>query len=88
MACNPADNLSDLRGSAYNSRFIKANLEEVVRQILFVRLVRKRGTEFWYHAFRNTLIPLVTLLWLSQLALVGGSVIIEQILGWNGATFF
>jgi peptide/nickel transport system permease protein len=36
------------------------------------------------HAFRNTLIPLVTLLGLSLPALVGGSVIIEQIFTWPG----
>ncbi len=72
---------------AYNSRFIKANLEEVVRQD-FIRTARAKGAGPWrvlvYHAFRNTLIPLVTLLGLSLPALVGGSVIIEQIFTWPG----
>jgi peptide/nickel transport system permease protein len=36
------------------------------------------------HAFRNTLIPLVTLLGLSLPGLIGGSVIIEQIFTWPG----
>ena len=72
---------------AYNSRFIKANLEEVVRQD-FIRTARAKGAGPWRvlvrHAFRNTLIPLVTLLGLSLPALVGGSVIIEQIFTWPG----
>ncbi len=72
---------------AYNSRFIKANLEEVVRQD-FIRTARAKGAGPWrvlvHHAFRNTLIPLVTLLGLSLPALVGGSVIIEQIFTWPG----
>jgi peptide/nickel transport system permease protein len=72
---------------AYSSRFIKANLEEVVRQD-FIRTARAKGAGPWRvlirHAFRNTLIPLVTLLGLSLPALVGGSVIIEQIFTWPG----
>ena len=72
---------------AYNSRFIKANLEEVVRQD-FIRTARAKGASpgrvLIRHAFRNTLIPLVTLLGLSLPALVGGSVIIEQIFTWPG----
>jgi len=72
---------------AYNSRFIKANLEEVVRQD-FIRTARAKGAGpgrvLIRHAFRNTLIPLVTLLGLSLPALVGGSVIIEQIFTWPG----
>ncbi|MBT6918105.1 MAG: ABC transporter permease, partial [Planctomycetaceae bacterium] len=70
-----------------NSRFIKANLEEVVRQD-YIRTARAKGAGPWrvlvHHAFRNTLIPLVTLLGLSLPALVGGSVIIEQIFTWPG----
>ncbi len=72
---------------AYDSRFIKANMEEAVRQD-YVRTARAKGAGPWRvlfrHAFRNTLIPLVTLLGLSLPALVGGSVIIEQIFTWPG----
>jgi peptide/nickel transport system permease protein len=72
---------------AYDSRFIKANLEEVLRQD-YVRTARAKGAGPWRvlfrHAFRNTLIPLVTLLGLSLPALIGGSVIIEQIFTWPG----
>ena len=72
---------------AYDSRFIKANLEEVLRQD-YVRTARAKGVGpirvLFHHAFRNTLIPLVTLLGLSLPALIGGSVIIEQIFTWPG----
>jgi len=74
-------------GLAYDSRFIKANLEEAVRQD-YIRTARAKGAGPWRvlfrHAFRNTLIPLVTLLGLSLPALIGGSVIIEQIFTWPG----
>jgi len=72
---------------AYDSRFIKANMEEAVRQD-YVRTARAKGAGPWrvlfHHAFRNTLIPLVTLLGLSLPGLIGGSVIIEQIFTWPG----
>ncbi|MFM8436663.1 MAG: ABC transporter permease, partial [Planctomycetia bacterium] len=66
---------------AYDSRFIKANMEEAVRQD-YIRTARAKGAGpgrvLFRHAFRNTLIPLVTLLGLSLPGLIGGSVIIEQ----------
>jgi peptide/nickel transport system permease protein len=72
---------------AYDSRFIKATMEEAVRQD-YIRTARAKGAGPWRvlfrHAFRNTLIPLVTLLGLSLPSLVGGSVIIEQIFTWPG----
>ncbi len=74
-------------GLAYDSRFIKANMEEAVRQD-YIRTARAKGAGPWRvlfrHAFRNTLIPLVTLLGLSLPGLIGGSVIIEQIFTWPG----
>jgi peptide/nickel transport system permease protein len=72
---------------AWYSRFIKANMEEVMRQD-YIRTARAKGAGGWrvlvHHAFRNTLIPLVTLLGLSLPALIGGSVIVEQIFTWPG----
>ena len=72
---------------AYDSRFIKANMEEVLRQD-YIRTARAKGAGtrrvLFHHAFRNTLIPLVTLLGLSLPALVGGSIIVEQIFTWPG----
>ena len=72
---------------AYLSRFIKSNMEEVVRQD-YIRTARAKGVSprnvTLHHAFRNTLIPFVTLLGLSLPGLVGGSVILENIFRWPG----
>ncbi|MEY3205754.1 MAG: Glutathione transport system permease protein GsiC [Planctomycetota bacterium] len=72
---------------AYDSRFIRANMAEVLRQD-YIRTARAKGAGPWRvlfrHAFRNTLIPLATLIGLSLPGLIGGSVIIEQIFTWPG----
>lgn len=72
---------------AYDSRFIRANMQEVIRQD-YVRTARAKGVGpvrvIVVHAFRNTLIPLVTLLGLTLPGLLGGSVILEQIFTWPG----
>jgi peptide/nickel transport system permease protein len=72
---------------AYDSRFVKANMEEVMRQD-YIRTARAKGVHpVWIvvqHGFRNTLIPLVTLLGLSLPGLVSGAVILESIFGWPG----
>jgi peptide/nickel transport system permease protein len=74
-------------GLAYDSRFIKANMEEALRQD-YVRTARAKGSGYWriivVHAFRNTFIPFVTVLGLSLPALLGGAVILEGIFGWPG----
>jgi peptide/nickel transport system permease protein len=72
---------------AYYSRFIRANMQEVIRQD-YIRTARAKGLGpvrvLWHHAFRNTLIPLVTLIGLTLPGLLGGSVIIERIFSWPG----
>jgi peptide/nickel transport system permease protein len=72
---------------AYYSRFIRANMEEVMRQD-FVRTAKAKGVSplnvVWQHAFRNTLIPLVTLMGLTLPSLLSGAVILEQIFVWPG----
>lgn len=72
---------------AYLSRFIKSNMEEVVRQD-YIRTARAKGVSprnvTLHHAFRNTLIPFVTILGMSLPGLVGGSVILENIFRWPG----
>lgn len=72
---------------AYYSRFVQANMEEVIRQD-YIRTARAKGVSpgrvIWHHAFRNTLIPFVTLLGLTLPSLLGGAVILEQIFGWPG----
>lgn len=72
---------------AYYSRFIRANMHEVLRQD-YIRTARAKGLGpirvLVRHAFRNTLIPLVTLMGLTLPTLLSGSIIIEQIFTWPG----
>ncbi|MBI3836565.1 MAG: ABC transporter permease [Planctomycetia bacterium] len=72
---------------AYYSRFVKSNLEEVVRQD-YIRTARAKGVGptrvMVHHALRNTLIPLVTLIGLTLPGLFSGAVILEQIFSWPG----
>jgi peptide/nickel transport system permease protein len=72
---------------AYYSRFIRANMHEVLRQD-YIRTARAKGLGplrvLVHHAFRNTLIPFVTLLGLTLPGLLSGSIIIEQIFTWPG----
>jgi peptide/nickel transport system permease protein len=72
---------------AYFSRFVKSNMEEVVRQD-YIRTARAKGVGPFrvvvHHAFRNTLIPFVTLIGLTLPFLLSGSVILEQIFSWPG----
>lgn len=72
---------------AYYSRFIYANMQEVIRQD-YIRTARAKGAGplrvLIQHAFRNTLIPLVTLIGLTLPALLSGSIIIERIFTWPG----
>jgi peptide/nickel transport system permease protein len=74
-------------GLAYGARFIRSNMQEVMRQD-YIRTARAKGlgpvSVVWKHAFRNTLIPLVTLLGLELPGLLSGSVVIEQIFTWPG----
>ncbi len=72
---------------AYFSRFVKANMQEVIRQD-YMRTAKAKGVGplrvLVHHGFRNTLIPFVTLLGLTLPALLSGSVLLEQIFTWPG----
>lgn len=69
-------------GFAFLSRFSRTNLLEVIRQD-YVRTAWAKGLSkrkvIWKHAFRNSLIALVTLMGTLLPALLGGSVIVEEI---------
>src|SRR5204863_2104526 len=69
------------------ARFTKSALTEVIRQD-FITTARAKGVApggvLWRHAFRNALIPLITLLGLTIPYLISGSVIVEQIFQWDG----
>lgn len=72
---------------AYYSRFIKSNMQEVIRQD-YIRTAKAKGLSEWTilieHAFRNTLIPLVTLIGLTLPSLLSGAIILEYIFTWPG----
>jgi peptide/nickel transport system permease protein len=72
---------------AYYSRFVRANMQEVIRQD-YIRTARAKGVGpvrvLLHHAFRNTLIPLVTMIGLTLPVLLSGSIILEQIFSWPG----
>ncbi len=69
------------------ARFSKSALTEVIHQD-YITTARAKGATsgavLWHHAFRNALIPLITLLGLSLPYLISGSVIVEQIFQWDG----
>ncbi len=69
------------------ARFSKSALTEVICQD-YITTARAKGVApqsvLWRHAFRNALIPLITLLGLTIPYLLSGSVIVEQIFQWDG----
>lgn len=72
---------------AFYARFTKSALTEVIHQD-FITTARAKGVSgpavLWRHAFRNALLPLVTLLGLTIPYLLSGSVIIETMFQWDG----
>lgn len=72
---------------AYDTRFIQANMQEVLRQD-YIRTARAKGVSRFrvivHHAFRNTLIPFVTMLGLELPLVLSGAIILEQIFTWPG----
>ncbi|MBU6430254.1 MAG: ABC transporter permease, partial [Cyanobacteria bacterium REEB65] len=75
------------------SRYMRSSMLETIRQE-YVRVARAKGlSEFKVigkHAFRNALIPIVTILALSLPGVVGGAIMTETIFSWPGLglTFF
>lgn len=69
------------------ARFSKSAVTEVIRQD-YITAARAKGAGqarvMWRHAFRNALIPLITLLGLTIPYLLSGSVIVERIFQWDG----
>lgn len=72
---------------AFYARLVRASVAEV-RTADYMLAARARGLSkrqaLWSHAFRNALLPLITLLGLILPALLSGSVIIERIFAWPG----
>src|SRR3989442_4964495 len=74
-------------GLAGFSRYMRQSMLEVVRQD-YIQSARAKGLAesvvIGKHALRNALLPIVTVLGLSLPRLIGGSVIVESILGIPG----
>ena len=72
---------------AFFARLVRAGVAEARSQD-FVTAALARGLSrrqaLWRHAFRNALLPLVTLLGLLLPGLLSGSVIVERIFAWPG----
>lgn len=74
--------LSAFGGLAGLSRYMRANMLEVVRQDYIITARAKGLSEtmvIYKHALRNALMPVITILGLSVPGLIGGSVIFESI---------
>lgn len=69
------------------ARFSRSALREVIRQD-FVTTARAKGVGeggvVWRHAFRNALLPIITLVGLTVPFLISGSVIVEEVFQWDG----
>ncbi len=74
-------------GIAGMTRYTRSSMLEVIKQD-YVRTARAKGLSekivVYKHAFRNALIPIVTIFGLNIPSFFGGSVIIEQIFTWPG----
>ncbi|NIM20527.1 MAG: ABC transporter permease subunit [Candidatus Latescibacteria bacterium] len=78
---------------AFLSRFVRGSTLEVIRKD-YIRTARAKGLEekavLYKHVFKNTLIPILTLLGILLPTIISGSVILEYIFSWPGigALFF
>ena len=79
--------LSAVGGIAVLSRYVRSQMLEVVGQD-YVRTARAKGLSedsvIYRHALQNALLPFVTMFGFLLPALIGGSVIFEQIFAWPG----
>ena len=68
-------------------RYARGTLLEVLNQD-YIRTARSKGlperTVIMRHAFRNTLIPLTTIMVVDFAGIIGGAIITEQVFGWKG----
>ncbi len=68
-------------------RFSRGTLLDVLNQD-YIRTARAKGlperTVIMRHAFRNTMIPLTTIMVVDFAGIIGGAVITERVFGWSG----
>lgn len=74
-------------GIASLSRYMRGSMLDVIRQD-YIQTARAKGLDEtdvnYHHAFRNALLPIVTIFGFTIPSLIGGSVIIESIFAWPG----
>ena len=74
-------------GTASTARFQRAAMIDAVGQD-FVRTARAKGLAdkvvLYRHAFRNALLPVITLFGLSFPVLLSGAVFVEEVFSWPG----
>ena len=68
-------------------RYLRASMLEVLHDD-YIRTARAKGLQerriTWGHAFRNALIPLVTLITMNIPLIFSGALITEQVFAWPG----
>ncbi len=69
------------------TRYIRSTMSDVIKQD-YIRTARSKGLSeqvvIYKHAFRNALVPVVTLVIMSLPALFGGSIVVETMFSWPG----
>jgi peptide/nickel transport system permease protein len=79
--------MSAIAGTAVLSRYVRSQMSEVLHQD-YMRTARAKGLPedqvIYRHGLRNALLPFITMFGLTIPALIGGSVIFEQIFSWPG----
>lgn len=69
------------------TRYTRSSMLEAVNQD-YIRTARAKGvnerTVIFKHAFRNSMIPVTTIVAFDFAGLIGGSVVVEQVFGWTG----
>ncbi len=73
--------------AAFLSRITRASMLDILREE-YVTVSRAKGVGpfavVWKHAFRNALMPIVTVLGLEFGALLGGAIVTEKVFAWPG----
>jgi len=73
--------------AAFLSRMTRAAMLETLRED-FVNVARAKGLHprvvLWKHAFRNALLPILTVLGLEFGSLLGGAIVTEKVFAWPG----
>lgn len=74
-------------GSALITRMIRSTMLEVL-SMDYIKTAEAKGTKPWKivikHAFRNALLPVITIIGLQFGDLIGGSIVVETVFSWPG----